>query len=77
MMAYKEELKEVGLSLQLVVYILFFEMLNKIVKKYKRVLVRRVGGVIINALITYTYCCVIVAIVLGNDIIWERLIKAF
>ena len=77
MMAYKNELKEIGISLQLIVYILFFEILHRLLKKYKRILVRRLGSLTINAIITYTYCCVIVAIVLGNDIIWERLIKPF
>ncbi len=76
-LSYKDELKDIGISMQLVVYILFFELLNKLIKKYKRILVKRVGGVIINALITYTYCCVFVAIVLGNDIVWDRLIKPF
>ncbi|MBQ8750017.1 MAG: hypothetical protein IJZ30_00060 [Alphaproteobacteria bacterium] len=74
---YKEQLKSIGISIQLIVYILFFEILHVLIKKYKRVLVRRVGVLTVNALITYTYCCVLVAIVVGNDVEWERLFKAF
>ncbi len=77
MYGFKEELKEVGVSVQLIVYILFLQMLHFVVKKYKRILVKRVGGLTISALITYTYCCIIVAIALGNDIEWSRLFRAF
>ncbi len=77
MMEYKDVLKDIGISLQLVVYILFFNFLHFMVKKYRSFLVRRVGVLTINALITYTYCCVFVAIVVSNDIDWARLFKAF
>ncbi len=76
-MGYKEELKDVGISVQLIFYILFFEMLQRILKKWRRVLVRRVGVMTVYALITYTYCCVVVAIFKGNDFEWLRLFKAF
>ena len=38
---------------------------------------KRVGVLTINALITYTYCCVIIAMAVSNDIDWGRLFKAF
>ena len=76
-MEYKDVLKEVGISLQLIVYILFFNLLHFLIRKFRGFLVRRVGVMTINALITYTYCCVLVAIVVGNDVEWERLFKAF
>ena len=47
------------------------------VKKWRRFLVRRIGGTTVNALITYTYCCVAIALVVGNDIDWAKLFKAF
>ena len=74
---YKEQLKDIGISIQLIVYILFFEILHILIKKYKRLLIRRVGYLTINALITYTYCCVVIAIFVGNDVEWSRLFKAF
>ena len=77
MMEYKDALKDMGISIQLVVYILFFNFLHFMVKKYRSFLVRRVGVLTINALITYTYCCVFIAIVVSNDIDWARLFKAF
>lgn len=77
MMAYKPELKEIGISLQLIVYILFFNFLHWIVKKYRHFLVRKIGGLTINALITYTYCCVGVALAVSNDIEWGRLFSPF
>lgn len=77
MMEYKEALKDIGISIQLIVYILFFNFLHFMVKKYRSFLVRRVGVLTINALITYTYCCVFTAIVVSNDIDWARLFKAF
>ena len=74
---FKPELKEIGISLQLIVYILFFNFLHWIVRKYRTFLVRRVGSSTINALITYTYCCVLIALVVSNQIDWMRLISAF
>lgn len=77
MMAYEQELEEIGISMQLIVYILFFNFLHWVVHKYRRFLVRKVGGITINALITYTYCCVVVALVVSNDVEWGRLFKPF
>lgn len=74
---YKPELAKVGVSVQLIVYILFFNLFHFLIKKYQRFLVRELGYLVINALITYTYCCVIVAFCLGNDIEWSRLYKPF
>lgn len=74
---YKPELKQIGVSLQLIVYILFFNLLHRVVKKYRSFLVRRVGSSTINALITYTYCCVLIALAVCNDVDWARLLKAF
>ena len=76
-MQFRPELKELGVSLQLIVYILFFNFLHWVVRKYRKILVRRVGGATINALITYTYCCVLIALVVSNQIEWVRLISAF
>ena len=47
------------------------------IRKFRRFLVKRAGGTTINALITYTYCCVVIALIVGNDIEWGRLFKAF
>ncbi len=77
MMNYELALKEIGISVQLIVYILFFNLLHYLVKKYRHFLVRKVGGVTINALITYTYCCVAVALAVSNNIEWARLFKPF
>ena len=77
MLEYRQVLKELGVSLQLIVYILFFNFLHFMIKKYRSFLVRRVGILTINALITYTYCCVIIALAVSNDIDWGRLFKAF
>ncbi len=74
---YKSELKEVGISLQLIFYIVFFKILHRGVKKYKRLLVKRVGVTLIYALIAYTYCCVMVSLFKGNDIEWVKLFKPF
>ena len=74
---YKPELKEIGLSLQLIVYILFFNLLHSLVRKYRKFLVRKIGGATINALITYTYCCVFIAILVSNSIEWSRILQAF
>ena len=77
MMGYKEILKDFGISIQLIVYILFFNLLHFVVKKFRSFFVRRIGYLAINALITYTYCCVIIALAVSNDIDWGRLFKAF
>lgn len=74
---YKSELKEIGLSLQLIVYILFFNLLHGLVRKYRKFLVRKIGGATINALITYTYCCVFIAILVSNSVEWSRIFHAF
>lgn len=74
---YKEDLQKLGISLQLIVYILFFNLLHWGIKKWHRSLSKRIGVMMINTLITYTYCCVIVALVVGNDIDWAKLFKAF
>jgi uncharacterized membrane protein YhaH (DUF805 family) len=75
--SFKVELKSVGVSVQLIVYILFFRMLHWFLKKYKRSLVKRLGVTLIYALITYTYCCVGVALLEVNDVEWSRLFKPF
>ena len=77
MYGLKDDLKQIGVSIQLIVYILFLQLLHFVVKRFKRVLVKRVGSLTISALITYTYCCIIVAICLGNDIEWSRLFRPF
>lgn len=77
MYGLKDDLKQIGVSVQLIVYILFLQLLHFMVKRFKRVLVKRVGSLTISALITYTYCCIIVAICLGNDIEWSRLFRPF
>ena len=77
MYGLKDDLKQIGVSIQLIVYILFLQLLHFMVKRFKRVLVKRVGSLTISALITYTYCCIIVAICLGNDIEWSRLFRPF
>ena len=74
---YKTELKGLGISLQLIACILFFNFLHWMIRKFRRFLVKRAGGTTINALITYTYCCVVIALIVGNDIEWGRLFKAF
>ncbi len=76
-MEYEDELRGVGISAQLIVYILFFNFLHWMVKKYRHFWVRQVGSITINALITYTYCCVIAAFVVSNHIDWERLFMPF
>lgn len=77
MVEYKQQLKELGISVQLIVYILFFNLLHFIVKKYRSFLIRKVGYFVINALITYTYCCALIALSVSNDIDWRYLFKAF
>lgn len=74
---YKTELNGLGISLQLIACILFFNFLHWMIRKFRRFLVKRAGGTTINALITYTYCCVVIALIVGNDIEWGRLFKAF
>ena len=74
---YHKELQTIGISLQLIVYILFFNFLHWFVRKYRSFLVRRLGGLIINALITYTYCCVLIAVIVSNHIDWARLFNPF
>ncbi|MBR5598590.1 MAG: hypothetical protein IKW39_00970, partial [Alphaproteobacteria bacterium] len=73
----KEELKDLGISLQLIVYILFFRILHFVIKKYRIQLVNRLNIAVIYFLITYTYCCVATAVYKGNDIEWVRLFKSF
>ena len=73
----RPDLARLGISLQLILYILFFNLLHFLIRRYRTVLVRRIGGATINALITYTYCCAAIALVTGNDIEWARLFKAF
>ncbi len=77
MMMYQTELQKIGISIQLIVYILFFNFLHMIVRKYHDFLVGKIGNLLINALITMTYCCVVVAVIVGNDVDWELLFKAF
>ena len=77
MLAYKPELERLGISLQIILCIVFFNLLHFLVRKYRKGLVRRIGGITVNALITYTYCCALVALLVGNDIDWARLFKAF
>jgi hypothetical protein len=77
MFEYKDAMGNIGVSLQLVVYILFFNLLHFLIKKFKKILLKRMGVLVINALITYTYCCVLLAFIVSNDIEWARLIKAF
>lgn len=77
MASYKAELEQIGISLQLVVYILFFNLLHFGVKKYRNFLARKVGTMMINSLITYTYACVVVALVVSNDVAWDRIFNPF
>lgn len=77
MVEYKQELKEIGISIQLIVYILFFNLLHFVVKKYRSFLIRKVGHFAINALITYTYCCALTALSISNNINWHYLFRAF
>ena len=74
---YKQELASIGISIQLIVYILFFNLLHYLLRKYRRICVKRVGINTINLLITYTYCCAWIALTMGNKIDWGRLFKAF
>ena len=74
---YKTTLDELGISLQLVGCIIAFNLLHWLVKKCRKFLVRRIGSSTVNALITYTYCCVATALIVGNDIDWAKLFKAF
>lgn len=76
-MEYEDVLSGYGVSAQLIVYILFFNFLHWIVKKYRHFWVRQIGSITINALITYTYCCVIAAFVVSNHVDWEKLIRPF
>lgn len=74
---FRSEFEKMGISLQLVVYILFFNLLHFLVGKYRKFFVKYVGSIILNALITYTYCCVVIALVVSNHIDWAKLINAF
>jgi len=74
---FKPELKEIGISVQLIVYILLFNFLHIMVRKYRSFLVKYIGNATINALITYTYCCALIAIIVSNSIDWGRLFNAF
>ena len=76
-MEYDVKIRNIGISMQLIVYILFFNFLHWVIKKYRRFWVRQVGSITINALITYTYCCIVAAFVVSNHIDWERLFKPF
>lgn len=73
----KSYLEEVGISVQLIVYILFFNFLHWVIKKYRHFFVRQIGGMTVNILITYTYCCVIAAFLVSNDIHWEKIFGIF
>lgn len=76
-MLHKDVLVQFGISLQLVVYILFFNFLHWCIKHFRRFLEGWLGQVLINALITYTYICAAWAFAVGNDINWERVFSAF
>jgi hypothetical protein len=72
-MIYHETLQDLGISLQLILMILFFNFLHAEVKKQRFFLTKMLGSVILNTLITYTYGCVAMAFVLGNKIDWMHL----
>lgn len=74
---FKPEFKAMGISLQLIVYILFFNLLHFGVRKYRTFLVKKIGGLTINTLITYTYCCILIALSMSNDVDWGKLFKPF
>ena len=74
---HQEFLKSIGVSIQLIVYILFFNFLHYAMNKYRNFLIEKIGGSVVNALITYTYCCVLMAFFMGNKIDWERLFFPF
>lgn len=76
-LAYKDDLKRWGISAQVIVYILFFNFLHLVVRRYGKILAGKVGSITVNALITYTYCAVILAFIMGNEIKWEWLFKGF
>lgn len=76
-MVYQDVLKNIGISGQLIVYILFFNFLHWIVRKYRHFFVRQIGSLTVNALITCTYCFVVIAFIVGNDVDWSRLIMPF
>jgi len=76
-LSFRSDLDKLGISLQLVVYILFFNLLHFLVRKYRNFLVRYIGGIMVNALITYTYCCVVIALIVSNNIDWAKLFNAF
>jgi DNA-binding helix-hairpin-helix protein with protein kinase domain len=72
-MIYHETLQDLGISLQLILMILFFNFLHAVIKKQRFFLTKMLGSVILNTLITYTYGCVAMAFVLGNKIDWMHL----
>lgn len=76
-MEYEDALVGIGISGQLIVYILFFNFLHWMIKKYRHFWVRQIGSITINALITYTYCCVAAAFIVSNNVEWGRLVKPF
>ncbi len=76
-MEYENALAGIGISGQLIVYILFFNFLHRVIKKYRHFFVRQIGSITINALITYTYCCVAAAFIVSNNVEWDRLFKPF
>ena len=74
---HKVDLAQIGISLQLIVYILFFNLLHFGVKKFRSFLNLWIGSFLVYALISYTYICILLAFVFGNDINWSRLFNAF
>ena len=74
---YREELSTIGISVQLIVYILFFNIFHLLLRKYRVFFIKYIGSAVVNALITYTYCCVAIALIVGNNINWARLFKIF
>ncbi len=77
MSQFQKELSHFGISIQLIVYILFFNILYFLIKKYNVKLIRRLGVQVVNAAITYTYCCLIITFIISNNINWENLFKTY
>lgn len=74
---HKDLWAQIGISAQLIVYILFFNFLHWSVRHFERFLEIWLGRFLINALITYTYFCVAWALAMGNEINWDRVFSAF
>ncbi|MBO5441614.1 MAG: hypothetical protein J6A09_03520 [Alphaproteobacteria bacterium] len=74
---YREDLQTIGVSVQAIVYILFFNFLHYMRARFGSYLVKKIGSLTLNALITYTYCCVLIAFAVGNKDEIIRFFKVF